>query len=75
MMILLELLKNQMKRLLAPVVYSLSPAVFAIKRDTLFKYKHWSEAICKINPIPREFALDIDTELDFKIVEYLITIL
>lgn len=55
----------------APVVYSLSPAVFAIKRDTLFKYKHWSEAICKINPIPREFALDIDTELDFKIVEYL----
>lgn len=55
----------------APVVYSLSPAVFAIKRDTLFKYKHWSEAICKIHLIPREFALDIDTELDFKIVEYL----
>lgn len=55
----------------APVVYSLSPAVFAMKRDSLFKYKHWSEAVCQINPIPREFALDIDTELDFKIVEYL----
>jgi CMP-N-acetylneuraminic acid synthetase len=24
-----------------------------------------------INPIPREYAIDIDTELDFEFVEYL----
>ena len=55
----------------APQVFSLTPAVYVIKRDALFEYNHWSEAVCMINPIPREFAIDIDTELDFKIVEYL----
>lgn len=55
----------------APLVYSLTPAVYVIKRDTLFKYDHWSDAKCMINPIPREYAIDIDTELDFKIVESL----
>lgn len=55
----------------APTVYSLSPAVYVIRRDALFEYDHWSDAACMISPIPREFAIDIDTELDFKIVEYL----
>ncbi len=55
----------------APLVYSLTPAVYVIKRDALFNYDHWSDAVCMINPIPREYAIDIDTELDFKIVESL----
>lgn len=55
----------------APIVYSLSPAVFAMKRESLFNLEHWSDAICQIHPISREFALDIDTELDFEIVECL----
>ena len=55
----------------APVVYSLTPAVYVMKRSALFEYSHWSDAVCMINPIPREFAIDIDTELDFKIVECL----
>ena len=55
----------------APIVYSLTPAVYVIKRDVLFNYQHWSEATCMINPIPREFAIDIDTEIDFEFVEYL----
>ena len=55
----------------APVVYSLTPAVYVIKRDALFNYQHWSEATCMINLIPREFAIDIDTEIDFEFVEYL----
>ena len=55
----------------APIVYSLSPAVFVIRRDALFDYEHWSKAICMINPIPRELAIDIDTELDFKLIECL----
>jgi N-acylneuraminate cytidylyltransferase/CMP-N,N'-diacetyllegionaminic acid synthase len=57
----------------APVVYSLTPAVFVIKRSALFEFDHWSDAVCMINPIPREFAIDIDTELDFKIVECLMS--
>ena len=28
----------------APLVYSLTPAVYVIKGDALFKYDHWSDA-------------------------------
>jgi len=55
----------------APKVYALSPAVYAIKREALFKYDHWSQANLGIHVIPRERAWDIDTELDFKIVKFL----
>ncbi|MFK8059418.1 MAG: hypothetical protein AB8B78_04930 [Polaribacter sp.] len=55
----------------APNVYSLTPAVYVIKREALFKYDHWSNATCRIHPIPRDLAIDIDTELDFKLVEFL----
>jgi N-acylneuraminate cytidylyltransferase/CMP-N,N'-diacetyllegionaminic acid synthase len=55
----------------APPVYSLSPAVYAIRRDALWKYQHWSEAKLQIYVIPRERAIDIDTEADFQFVEYL----
>jgi N-acylneuraminate cytidylyltransferase/CMP-N,N'-diacetyllegionaminic acid synthase len=55
----------------APLVYSLTPAVYVVRRNALFNYQHWSEATCMINPIPREYAIDIDTELDFEFVEYL----
>ncbi|MFN0729538.1 acylneuraminate cytidylyltransferase family protein [Polaribacter gochangensis] len=55
----------------APIVYSLTPAVYVIKREALFQFDHWSNASCKIYPIPRELAIDIDTELDFKLVEFL----
>lgn len=56
----------------APLVYSLSPAVYAIYRDTLWKYEHWSEAKLQILVIPRERAIDIDNELDFRMVDCLI---
>jgi len=55
----------------APEVYSLTPAAFVIKRRALYNYEHWSEAQCLIHQIPRERAVDIDTEIDFKIVEFL----
>ena len=55
----------------APLVYSLTPAAYVVKRAALYDYAHWSQARCKIHPIPRERAVDIDTELDFKIVEFL----
>jgi N-acylneuraminate cytidylyltransferase/CMP-N,N'-diacetyllegionaminic acid synthase len=53
----------------APKVYSLTPAAYVIKKPALYKYQHWSQAKCKIYPIPRERAIDIDTEDDFKLVE------
>lgn len=56
----------------APVVYSLTPAAYVVKTEVFFKVEHWSQAKCKIYPIPRERAIDIDTEIDFTIVEFLI---
>jgi N-acylneuraminate cytidylyltransferase/CMP-N,N'-diacetyllegionaminic acid synthase len=56
----------------APRVLSLSPAVFAIKRDILWKVQHWSQARMKIVSLPRERAVDIDTEIDFELVNLLI---
>jgi N-acylneuraminate cytidylyltransferase/CMP-N,N'-diacetyllegionaminic acid synthase len=55
----------------APEVYSLTPAAYVIKKSALYNYEHWSKAKCMIHPIPRERAVDIDTEIDFKIVEFL----
>lgn len=56
----------------APPVYSLTPAAYVVKKETLYTVEHWSQAKCKIYPIPRERAIDIDTEIDFDIVEFLI---
>jgi CMP-N,N'-diacetyllegionaminic acid synthase len=56
----------------APQVWSLSPAVFAIKVSALVKYEHWSTVDrMGIVVIPRERAWDIDTNLDFEIAEFL----
>ncbi len=55
----------------APQVYSLTPAAYVVKKSALYEFEHWSKAKCKIYPIPRERAIDIDTEIDFKIVEFL----
>ncbi len=55
----------------APVVYSLTPAAYVVKKSALYQFDHWSNAKCRIFPIPRQRAIDIDTEIDFKIVEYL----
>ena len=43
-----------------------------VKKSALYKYYHWSNARCKIYEIPRKRAVDIDTEIDFKIVEFFI---
>ena len=53
----------------APEVYSLSPAVFAMRRDFVMKAQHWSEGRVKIFTIPRERAIDIDCEIDFQFAE------
>jgi len=55
----------------APNVYSLSPAVFAVKVSTLKNHSHWSLSKLGIVIIPRERAWDIDSPLDWDIVEFL----
>ncbi|MGN6617269.1 MAG: acylneuraminate cytidylyltransferase family protein [Ilyomonas sp.] len=55
----------------SPKVYSLTPAAYVIKKEALYKYEHWSRANCKIFPIERDHAVDIDTEFDFRLVEFL----
>lgn len=56
----------------APVVYSLTPAAYVVRRAALYEHEHWSRARCGIHPMPRERAVDIDSELDFRIVEALL---
>ncbi len=53
----------------APAVYSLSPAVFAIRREALWDYTHWSQSRFQIYEMPRDRAMDIDSLTDFKIIE------
>lgn len=55
----------------APVVYSLSPSVFVIRREALFTYSHWSRSNMGIVEIPRRRGIDIDTPDDFEYVEFL----
>lgn len=56
----------------APKIFSLTPAAYVIKKEALYQYQHWSEAKCMISEMPRERAIDIDTELDFKLIEFLL---
>ena len=56
----------------APKVYSLSPAAYVIKKSALYNYEHWSKAKCLISPMPRERAIDIDSEFDFQLIEFIL---
>lgn len=55
----------------APAVYSLCPAAYVIKRAALYAYDHWSQARCKLHIIPRAHAVDIDSDFDLALVEFL----
>jgi N-acylneuraminate cytidylyltransferase/CMP-N,N'-diacetyllegionaminic acid synthase len=62
------------RRQAAPAVYSLSPAVWAVKRDALWAFAHWSQARLGLHVIPRRRALDIDTILDLQMIEAMLAI-
>jgi N-acylneuraminate cytidylyltransferase/CMP-N,N'-diacetyllegionaminic acid synthase len=55
----------------APPVYNLSPSIFAIRREALWRHEHWSQCRMKLAVVPRERAVDIDTEFDLRLVEFL----
>jgi CMP-N-acetylneuraminic acid synthetase len=57
----------------APTVYSLTGSVFAWRRDRMERVTHvfggnWGAAV-----VPRERAIETDTELDFRFVEFLLS--
>jgi N-acylneuraminate cytidylyltransferase/CMP-N,N'-diacetyllegionaminic acid synthase len=56
----------------APAVLSLTPAVYVVSRHALYTYDHWSLAQCALVEIERENAIDIDTEYDFRLIEFLV---
>lgn len=56
----------------APKVFSLTPAAFVVRKEALYKYEHWSQAKCLISEISRERAIDIDTEFEFKLIEFIL---
>ena len=58
----------------APAVYSLSPAVYAIRTPALWQYEHWSRSRMQIYVMPRDRAIDIDSELDYRLIEFLMTL-
>lgn len=55
----------------APKVFSLTPAAFVVRKEALYKYEHWSQAKCLISEMPRERAIDIDSEFEFKLIEFI----
>jgi CMP-N,N'-diacetyllegionaminic acid synthase len=59
------------RRQAAPPVYGLSPAVYVVRRDALWQYDHWAQSRLQVHVMPRERAIDIDSEVDFRFVEYL----
>jgi len=55
----------------APPVYSVTPAVFAFRRSKLNTVVHMFTGRWGAHVVPRGRAVDIDTELDFDFVEFL----
>jgi CMP-N,N'-diacetyllegionaminic acid synthase len=55
----------------APRVYSVSPAVFGFRRGFLGTTSYIYEGRVGVVPMPRERAIDIDSEVDFRFAEFL----
>lgn len=64
--------KSIVNRQKAPTVYSLSSAVYVVSRSALYLHSHWSNADCSLVQIDREYATDIDSEYDFRFIEFLV---
>lgn len=56
----------------APDVYDVTTVAYALRRDFLMNASHLFEGRLKAVIVPRERALDIDTEMDFAIAECLL---
>tara|TARA_X000000950_G_scaffold200070_1_gene240854 strand:- start:9481 stop:10167 length:687 start_codon:yes stop_codon:yes gene_type:complete len=69
-------IKNLMKQITsrqnAPVVYDMNASIYIWKRKTLLNSNTVFQKRTSIYIMPEERSLDIDTPLDFKIVEFLL---
>ena len=64
--------KPLIRRQDAPLVYSVSPSIFAWRRGSL-SVTHLYEGQWGACIVPRERAIDIDHEIEFQFVEFLLT--
>ncbi len=62
---------NLVARQAAPAVYSVSGSVFAWRRASLPLVTHLYEGRWVASIVPRERAIDIDHEMDFQFIEFL----
>jgi len=63
--------KNTTRRQDAPAVYDMTTVAYAARPDFVMRARGIFEGNVRVVVVPPERALDIDTELDFKIAEYL----
>ncbi|MEO2031054.1 MAG: acylneuraminate cytidylyltransferase family protein [Planctomycetaceae bacterium] len=57
----------------APTVYELTAVAYAARRDPLFQYDSIFDSKASAIEVPRERSLDIDSEFDLELAEFLIS--
>lgn len=55
----------------APTVYELTAVAYAARRDSIFQYDSIFDSDARAIEVPEERALDIDTEFDLQLAEFL----
>ena len=63
--------KNYFSRQKAPKTFDIDPSVNAWKRKSILETNHIINSNTTYNIIPNNRSMDIDSKLDFKIVEFL----
>lgn len=56
----------------APVVYAMNASIYVWKTDILFNQNHIISGRVKFFEMPEERSIDIDSEIDFKLVELIL---
>ena len=68
-----SLMKNLTSRQQAPVVYDMNASIYIWKRNFLLKSNTEFNKKTSVHIMPEERSIDIDTELDYKIVSTLLS--
>lgn len=62
---------NVTRRQDAPTVYDLTAVAYAARRDAIFSMDSYFQGRVRAVIVPKERAIDIDTEFDFQLAEFL----
>ena len=57
----------------APAVYELTAVAYAARRDSIFQYDSIFDSHASAIEVPEERAIDIDTEFDLRLAEFLLS--